>query len=153
MLHKWVVSVIVLIIGVGVLSAQDIIPMHGTITAEGDGTVAMSGSGVITITGKGMLFIVDRSGDTSIEVESNKRYFHNERTTRGNTTHTYRRFDGSAVISGEDMAVVMQGINIQAAISGTGMVLLEGTGEYTLEQDMVDWSRDGVLIELGTPDR
>lgn len=150
MLRRAVLSLLVVMLSVMVLSAQEIITTDGVITAEGDGLVAINCNGDITITGKGMLFIVDRTGDTIIEVESNQRYFHNEREKRGNTTHTYRRFDGTAVISGEDMAVVMQGINMQVSISGTGMMMLEGIGEYTVESNTVEWSTDGVMIGLGS---
>jgi len=150
MVRKILFGVMVLVLGTGILSAQEIITTTANmIMAEGDGVVAINGNGTMTVSGKGMLFIVDRTGETEIEVESEKRYVHREQKTRGNNVHIYRRFDGTAIISGEDVAVIMQGINIQVSVSGTGMMLLEGIGEYTIDTTTLDWSNDGIMIGLG----
>jgi|GEM_PF-1876154 len=150
MVRKIVLGIGILVIAVMTVSAQD--TTTTALTAEGSGTIALNGSGSITISGNGMLFIVDRTGDTQIDIEENRRYVHTERETRGNTVHTYRRFDGTATVSGEDMAVLMQGINLQVSVSGTGMMLLEGVGEFTLDDTLNEWSSDGVQISLGDVD-
>ena len=122
----------------------------GIVIAEGDGTVALNGSGEVIIKGDGVLFIVDRTDTATIEIESTKRIRHQEKQTRGNTVYIYHRFNGTATIKGDDIAVVMEGINISVAVSGTGTMLVAGDGTYTLDTDDPQlWLDEGVLITVG----
>lgn len=141
-------SILVFLISIISLSAQNSIATLSAVTAEGDGIVAFNGYGEVTIQGDGMLFIVDRTDTATITLNSSQRYFHSERETRGNTVHTYRKFKGTATIIGEDIAVLFDGVDIVTSISGTGIILVEGIGNYTLDDAQYEWSDEGIMIDL-----
>jgi hypothetical protein len=144
------ISLFIFLISIANLSAQDHQDDIEQLFAQGDGMIAFSGQGQVRIEGEGLLFIVDRSDLADITLDSDKRYYHSERESRGNTVHTYRKFEGTATITGDDIAVLFDGINMTTSISGTGIVLIEGSGKYTLDDIIYEWSADSVVIELGT---
>lgn len=135
--------------GASLTYAQEIIAETSLITASGDGTVAFNGSGEVTIEGDGVLFIVDRTDTATIEINSTTRSYHTQQQARGNTVHTYRHFNGTATIVGDDIAVVIDGISISVSVSGTGSMLLQGDGDYTLDNQTQPWSDDGITITIG----
>jgi hypothetical protein len=142
-------SVILLIVGASLTYAQEIITETSLITAKGDGTVALNGSGEVTIEGDGVLFIVDRTDTATIEINSTTQTHHTQQQARGNTVHTYHHFNGTATIVGDDIAVVIDGVSISVSVSGTGSMLLQGDGDYTLDNQTQPWSDDGLTIALG----
>lgn len=148
MTRKIIIAVLLFTLGITMIYAQNKIIAEGQLTAEGNGLIAFNGSGTVTVIGKGEVFIVDRTQETIINIDSTKRLHHRERKTRGNTVHTYRRFDGTATIEGDDFAVVMDGINISLSISGTGTVLIQGDGDYFINGETSDWYDDGSTISL-----
>ena len=145
---KILISLLLLLCGMTLAYAQDMVAGTGIITAQGDGTVALNGSGLVTITGSGELFVVDRTHTATIDIESDRRLHHRERQTRGSTVHTYKRFDGTAIIEGDDIALIMHGINISVSVSGTGVLMFEGIGDYTLNEDTATWADEGTMISL-----
>lgn len=151
MTRNIIIGIILFVLGMTLVYSQDshdVIAGSGVLTAEGDGAIALNGSGEVTITGKGNLFIVDRTHTATINIESDYRLYHRERRLRDNRVFTYSRFNGTATIAGDDIAVVMDGTHIQMSISGTGMVLLAGDGHYTLNNQTTDWTSDGTTISL-----
>lgn len=148
MTRKIIIAILLFTLGITLIYAQNKIIAEGQLTAEGNGIIAFNGKGSVTVTGKGEVFIVDRTQETTIYIESEKRLHHRERTARGNTVHTYRRFDGTATIEGDDFAVVMDGINISLSISGTGTVLIQGDGDYVINDEISDWYDEGSTISL-----
>jgi len=144
-------GVALLILGTTLICAQEIVAEKGVVVVEGDGTVALNGSGEVMIEGDGTLFIVDRTDTATIQIDSTKRLYHKEQQTRGNTVHIYRRFNGTATIIGDDIAVVMDGNNIMLSISGTGSMFVHGDGNYAINNDDPQpWSDDGDLITIGS---
>jgi hypothetical protein len=150
MIHKILMTVALLIFGTTLAYTQEMITDGGVITAEGDGTIALNGGGEVIIEGIGTLFIVDRSDETIIDIDSRKKVHHKEQQTRGNTVHTYRRFDGMATVIGDDIAIVMEGVNITVSVSGTGSMFVQGEGNYMVNNDdPQQWSEVGTLIVIG----
>ena len=147
-MKRLLVTGVIFIVSVMLIYAQEFITGTGTLTAEGDGIVALSGSGEMTIEGEGKLFIVDRTLITTIDITTSRRTHIQQSQSRGNNIFVYERFHGTAHIQGDDFAVIMDGINITVSVSGTSTILLEGEGEYTLENISSTWSDDGVMIEL-----
>lgn len=152
MKRNLIIGIIFFVIGITLVSAQNVIMGAGVLTAEGDGTVALNGRGEVTITGKGDLFIVDRTHTATIDIESSRRFYHRERKIRDNRVFSYAHFNGTATIIGDDIAVLMDGINIQMSVSGTGMILLAGDGVYSLNDDTADWAYEGITISLNNRD-
>lgn len=152
MKYKVLMGVVLLVLGATLTNAQEIIAAVGIVTAEGDGIVAVNGSGEVMIEGEGVLFIVDRTDTATIHINSTTRSHYTEQQSRGNSVHIYRRFNGTATIIGEDIAVVMDGVSISASISGTGSMLLRGEGTYTLNKQIQPWSDDGITIAFGDVD-
>lgn len=151
MKYRVLMTVVLLMLGATFVYGQEIIAEIGVVVVEGDGTVALNGSGEVIIEGDGTLFIVDRTDTATIHIDSTKRLHYKEQKTRGNTVYTYRRFDGTATIIGEDIAVVMDGINIKVSVSGTGAMFVDGAGTYIINQDEPQqWSAQGDLITIGT---
>ncbi len=121
----------------------------GIVIADGDGTIALNGSGEVVIEGSGILFIVDRTDTATIEIDSTNRIRRQEKQTRGNTVYIYHRFNGTATIKGDDIAVVMDGIHISVSVSGTGTMLVAGDGTYILNTEAPQpWLDEGVLITV-----
>jgi hypothetical protein len=149
MKHRILLSVVLLILGATLTYAQAIITGAGVVTADGDGTVALNGSGEVTIEGDGILFIVDRTDTATIDINSTARVYQTKQQTRGNTVYIYRRFNGTATIIGDDIAVVMNGISISVSVSGTGSMLLQGEGTVALNSKIQPWSDDGLTLAIG----
>ena len=148
-------AIILFLVGLTFVSAQDVsdvIAGSGALTAEGDGTIALNGSGEVTITGQGNLFIVDRTHTASINIESEQQLFYREHKLRDNKVFSYNRFDGTATVAGDDIAIVMDGTNIQMSVSGTMMILLMGDGVYTMNDHTTDLTSDGTTISLNFED-
>ena len=145
-----VLTLALLILSVSLAHGQELLAEAGLITIAGDGTLAFNGQGEFVIEGEGMLFVVDRTDEAMIHIESTKRIRHKEQVTRGNTVHIYRRFNGTAMIKGDDIAIVMEGINISMSVSGTGSMFVEGEGTYAINNgDPLPWSDGGDLITIG----
>jgi len=153
MKHSVLTVIALLILGTTMVYAQETITEVGILIADGDGTIALNGSGEVMIEGDGTLFIVDRTDTATIEVENTKRIRRQKKKTRGNTVYVYNRFEGTATIKGDDIAVVMEGINISISVSGTGAMLVAGDGTFTLDtDDPQPWLDEGVLITIGDVD-
>lgn len=153
MKYRVLTIIALLILGTTWIYAQEITTDKGIVIAEGDGTIALNGSGEVIIEGSGVLFIVDRTDTATIEIESTKRIRRQEKQTRGNTVYIYHRFNGTATIKGDDIAVVMDGLNISVSVSGTGTMLVAGDGIYTVNtEDPQPWLDEGVLITIGDVD-
>lgn len=136
--------ILFLLMGITQVFAQD----NGYLHAEGDGVIAFNGRGQITIQGEGNLFVVDRTHDAVIVMDSKNRTRPTTHEYRGSLTYSYRDFDGSTTLSGEDIAFILNGTNISLSISGTGTILLEGDGDYTIHNTSTHWASDGSVLTI-----
>jgi len=105
----------------------------GTLTASGDGLAHVRiFQGTATVTGKGMLRVsaaaqVQITGDAGQKVEQP-----NKKTGKSDWV-VYRKFNGTATITGDDVHVFMRGKGIQVNAQGAGRVHLIGTGTFTIQ--------------------
>jgi tetratricopeptide (TPR) repeat protein len=95
----------------------------GILIAEGDGIATLSGNGTIDVSGNGTLVVTDDGGDAQIDVSG-----FGFKNHTGNTY--YYEGTGSALISGSNITVVVNGTDIDLWAKGTGWALLNGTGTY-----------------------
>jgi hypothetical protein len=114
----------------------------GTLTAQGNGRASVQGNGSVIISGSGVLTIQDFAGDAVITVSGD-----GARRERGQSV-IYVGFAGTAEISGSDVRVLLRGRNIDLTASGSGRVLLRGTGSYTINGESGSWSSSGITLEL-----
>lgn len=109
----------------------------GILIAEGDGVATISGNGTIDVSGNGTLVVTDDGGDMQINVSGFG--FKNQ---TGNTW--YYEGTGSALISGSNITVVVNGTDIDLWAKGTGWALLNGTGTYRTFRNRIvveaEWS-------------
>ncbi len=115
----------------------------GTLTAQGDGMARMRGSGSVALSGTGTLYIQDFAGDASIEVSGKGR-----RQELRHGAIMYAGFDGTARVSGSQIAVSLSGKNIELQATGAGKFYLRGHGTYETDKGSGVWRSEGKVIEL-----
>ncbi|GEM_PF-1837867 len=121
---------------------------HGTVIANGDGLAKLSGSGKLTIVGSGTLKVTERlnshfSGETKITIDGEE----GTKEVVGNTV-IYTGFNGEAVVEGSELIVTIDGTDVQFVVTGTGTVMLSGTGTWESGKYKGAWTPMGVQITL-----
>jgi hypothetical protein len=115
----------------------------GILIAKGDGVATISGNGTIDVSGNGSLMVTDDGGDMQISVSGFG--FKNQ---TGNTW--YYEGTGSALISGSNIMVELNGTDIDLWAKGTGWALLAGTGTYRTIRDRIvleaTWASDVIAV-------
>ena len=105
----------------------------GTLTATGDGLAHVRiFSGTLTITGQGRLRVsaaaqVQITGDAGKEVE------HQNKKTGQPNWDVYKKFNGTATITGANVHVYLKGTGITVNAQGAGRAHLVGTGQYSIQ--------------------
>ncbi|MBU0708770.1 hypothetical protein KJ596_03400 [Patescibacteria group bacterium] len=107
----------------------------GTLYSQGDGKIALVGNG--TIKGAvdsqlgGTVVIADQGGDSQINT--------NDQGTKETLAENKWRYTaiGTIEITGRDVIAVITGSELDIQAVGTGTVLLQGTGQYKIDQ--ADW--------------
>jgi uncharacterized protein YwbE len=116
----------------------------GRLEAEGTGFAFIKGSAdFIEISGQGVLVVKDHSGDMTIEVSG-----FGEKKETGEKEYRYAG-EGSAYITGSDVAVSLRGTDIQLAAEGTGSATLRGKGTYSIGDKDGKWPVVSMEIEMG----
>lgn len=97
----------------------------GTLTAHGRGYARFAGDGHIVINGAGALLIRPSDGDDTWTIRGNgtKRI-----TPSGDIMFT--GFRGTAEITGTNVIVSLDGVNIDLKVKGSGKYTLRGRGVY-----------------------
>jgi hypothetical protein len=108
----------------------------GILTASGNGLAWIRGNGAIIISGNGILEIRDHAGDAAIRVSGA-----GKKTELAGGVIRYIGFNGTATVSGSDVAVSLSGYNIRLEARGTGKFILRGSGTYTVNGVHGTWSR------------
>ena len=113
----------------------------GVLDAQGDGVAAVKGLMDYTATASdGILLVKDLNGDAQIEVSGDG----GTGQWRGFTA--YFGVNGSAHITGTDVAVILVGNNIDLHVAGRGWAFLKGTGSFTANgHGPFPWTADGVF--------
>lgn len=113
---------------------------RGVLDARGDGLVAVKGHVVEyeASADRGILLVKDLAGDMTFEVEG-----------EGDCTARFHGFivcfgTGSAEITGNDVAVILVGNNLNVHAAGKGWAYLKGRGSYTVNgHGPFPWNPDG----------
>jgi hypothetical protein len=140
------------VLALGILMAVPVMAQ----TASGTGRIIGEGNGRaqiqcrtcdVSISGSGVLMILDRDGTVEIGIEGIGTS--EVREMSWGRLIIYRGFNGSALISGESVGVVLRGRNITLDATGTGRVWLRGEGTYTANGVNGEWSEDGEAVDFG----
>lgn len=114
-------------------SAQEEARGSGVLHATGDGVATLHGDAdYINLSGDGILYIVDRAGDARIHVIGDG--IRREVEWGGEMLIAYQGFNGRAEISGSDVLVRVVGENIVLDAAGSGRVMLQGEGQFSLSR-------------------
>lgn len=116
----------------------------GELHAWGDGLAGVRGNGEVTITGNGIVYFRDHAGDATWSASG--------KGTRRNLPSgwiVYAGFDGTFEAQGSHIAIVLRGYDIELWATGTGRVVLHGSGEYEINGQRQDWPENSDPIELG----
>ena len=100
----------------------------GTIQVEGNGSIKLSGSGKVAgTTDTGATAVVtDNEGDAVVDTQGQGR-----KEELGNNQTRYTGF-GSIEVTGSDVEVKITGSTLDIDASGTGVVIMTGTGTYQI---------------------
>lgn len=119
----------------------------GTLIAKGSGTVkiALTGTLMVTSIENGEMRVFPKTG--VIRVEGGDR----EELENGEMLYTGFSY---AHLAGENISVVLSGSEIELKASGTGTVILQGSGWFKtfgeIEYRFENWSADGVQVSLAS---
>ncbi len=116
----------------GVLALCPTVISTGIITASGNGKAHVRiFQGSATFSGQGLLRV---SAAAQVQITGNAGK-ESERTSKNGKTEwvIYRRFNGTAVITGQDVHVFLTGSNIQVSAQGDGRAHFIGNGSYTIQ--------------------
>ncbi len=113
----------------------------GVLDAQGDGVAAVKGLMDYTATAsEGILLVKDLAGDAQVDVSGDG----GTGEWRGFTA--YFGVNGSAHITGTDVAVILVGNDIDLHVTGKGWAFLKGEGSFTANgHGPFRWTHDGVF--------
>ncbi len=125
---------------------QGMITLNGedVLTARGNGTAVISGDVNITFTAsEAKLVIRDLTGTADINLSSAEYERSNEDAGNGeddNRAFVYTDITGDVQIEGERLTVMVQGLDMELVVSGTGTTVLSGNGTYNLHGQSGEWA-------------
>jgi hypothetical protein len=105
---------------------------NGIVSVSGTGNAELKCSGYIIVTNKPAVEIIGDKG-TMIDLDEN--------------TSLYINFNGTMVVSGDDMEVECGGANIVLRSRIDGVVFLSGSGYYRRGMKTFFWDADGVTLD------
>jgi hypothetical protein len=142
----------------------------GALSASGAGSAVVKGDGRVEIQGHGQGVIrIKNATSLQIEGEVNAAVAANAtaqatpgaNTKKGATlsggaqrvdlpdgTVVLRNFAGKVTAEGKDMQIGMRSAQIEFRATGTGIVLLRGTGHYQVGALSGDWTAAGIAIQI-----